>query len=572
MNTSKPKFNPNAPFQAVDAKPAFNPNAAFETVDEPVNAQRAPAIGAEAPTQLPAELGSKERLAQVMGKSREQFADIAENENNIQAARQAGAANVVTAGYAPEIVGGLASLAGQDYTQARDATYADSEAIRQKAPGNHLLGSATAAIGGAKALGLGTTGYKQAAKMGTAQGFLSNPGKSAPGDSLQLEERGINGLLGLIMGVGGNALGNLAGKGARIAADTRLVKKPGEAARHVSKYVGDASDKLQKFINGQLGIVDDAVKGKTAKVDLDQYRSMAPELVDEIEQRATKSFRQEPLPGTSVRHFTEEATSIPQPNKQIPGEAGGVFPREPVYETVMVPNPGKIADGIEMIPQRRMVPGSDKVNVPSRPAQSIPQDPISIPGKPVSQPVSPIMQQVPDGYEVEGPDLLTLRRALDDIAGWRTKGVVDPVHMAKSEGAENLANTLRPVLSGMDERVTPANQAVSDTIPLKKVLDTIRSNKDPLSALTTKSNIPTLDLVDETAGTDLLKRSGELKTANELLLDPSNYYKGLSAGMNEVRKYGVRGASELGRSLDKLPKGMKEASLATALEQKRRTK
>lgn len=537
----------------------------WEVVDEPgFQGSRGPSLAPaeEEPGLVPTNLGTS--IVEMLGLNKR--------------AAGAKAANLMTSGHLPQIVGGAKALAGGDYVTERDKAIKVMERLERDNPVSSAIGT------GAGMVGVGSAGANlvkqaptlgkrilQAGGLGAAQGAAFNPGdEEGVVDPVQAGDRATNAGLAALLGVGAAGAGELVSKGAQAARDVSFIKDRGESARKLAEWLRGASDDFQtKFIDKQLQTVDDAVKGKSAVVDLEKFRAQAPELVDEIQSRSTPSFRKETVPGTSTRHFTPEPELVPQPPRVEPAEPGGVFPREPIFEEVMVPNPNRIAGGPEMVPVRRMVPGSDKVVVAPRPEQLIPQEPIPVPRPPVSQPVQPITQQVRQGHEVAGEDILSLRRYLDKIGKWRNKGVLMPEHIARSEEAANLASSLRPTLDAFDPAIGKANKAVEEAIPLKEVVDNVASSKDPLRAIVNPTNEPAFSIVDKEAGTKLMDLAGRMRNAQDLQIDPRKFMKP-PEWPNQLRKIILRSGAETSRGLEKLPQGTKEATLQEVLERKRK--
>jgi len=122
-----------------------------------------------------------------------------------------------------------------------------------------------------------------AIRTGAAEGALQGAGQSMNEDTLA--SRAGHTALG---GVTGGAVGGVAGligKGAQASKDARLFAKPYEAAKWAQGQYDDALTKLQELIRGNTDVVEQGVKGKPIKANLEQIRKAAPELksnVDEI--------------------------------------------------------------------------------------------------------------------------------------------------------------------------------------------------------------------------------------------------------------------------------------------------
>lgn len=437
------------------------------------------------------------------------------------------------------------------------------EADMKRSPGSSiagtLVGGAIPAAAAAPAIGAGIASN---ALAGGAQGALSNPGEGG--------SRTVNGLMGLILGAGGAAIGKLAAKGAKTDKMVGLVKDESKLYDAAKAKVSGAIDTInEKVVSPADQKIRELLRGKTATLDLDKYRGLAPQMIDDLEMASPKSFKAEPVPGTGTRHYISEPTAVPQPDMVVPAEAGGTFPREPVYQTVKKPNLNRIAGGPEFLEERVMVPGSDSVNVAPRPEQRIPQAPVMQPGTAQSEQVAPIMQQKFQGHDVDGEAVLNLRQALDKDA-WKMAGAFDGDSVMKRQAQAEAANSLRPVLSGIAPETDELFEQSSNAMRLRDVL--AKGEKDPIKLLqpgdaTTKAAM--LTKVDDLVGTDLRSFGQEIQGAQDLLPKYSNLAKPLAAP-NELRKMAIRGAAKAGTAATKLPEGTNQALINVLLRGKQK--
>jgi hypothetical protein len=181
-----------------------------------------------------------------------------------------GAAQGITLGYAPQIYGGLAKLAGRDYEKARDSAAAEFSKAQNDNPWSYGAGGVAGSLP-LLATGVGEAG--EAASIGSAAlragktagliGLVQNPGESKTGDSLQIGERINNGITGLGLG----ALAGAGGKYLTNAAETtdlasRLRSTP-QAVRDMlrSKLAGAASGIQEKVIDPSMKSAQEALSG-----------------------------------------------------------------------------------------------------------------------------------------------------------------------------------------------------------------------------------------------------------------------------------------------------------------------
>lgn len=512
----------------------------------------------------------------------------------------AGVTQGLTFGYGPQITAGLATLGGKlqdlirgkvidpktgqpiprvDYITARDATAEQIAQAQEDNPMTFIAGNVAGALPAARVTGGLAAGASTAmGRIGAASGLAAAEGAVYnPGDEkgqmggLQLGERAGNAGLAALLGFGGSAAGELVRKGAKTSNMVGLVKDE-------SKLMDESANRIQGAIKAlNERVIDPAdkkvrelLRGKSAVLDLDEFRPLEPKMIDELEMKAPRAYEAKPVAGTGVRHVNPEPKLVPQPDKVIPGEAGGTFPREPVFETVMVPNPNKIADGIEMIPQRRMVPGSDRVTVQPRAAEAIPQPPVSIPQAPVAERVAPIMQQVAKGYQVDGEDILNLRQALDAGKTWKPGLALDTPAVAAREAKANKANQLRSVLSQLEPAIEEPLAQASQALRGRGILErNLRSPIEALQANDASTKGAVLSKIDQAAGTNLREFGRDVQTAKALLVEPKNLVHPLKT-WGEQLKMLVRGAAATSKQADKLPTGTNPALIKVLLEQKRR--
>lgn len=467
-----PKFLSDEEMQKLESAPQARPRiisddemAAMEA--EPANAVRQPSLAPGKQAQLPAAAGTGARLDQVMAKSRQDLSSIGQQEDDIQAARQAGAANIATLGYAPEIVGKGVEMLGGDYKAARDATYRDTAAIKAKAPGNYLAGNAAAGLGLGAVASPGALSVPAAAGFGGAQGFVTNPGKSEDGDSLQLKDRAVNAGIGMLLGGGSALAAKGVSKGAQTARDIGLIKS-GDMSRAAKDQIDDALVSLnEKQIAPRDQQLKELIKGKQFSVNPDRVE--------------------------------------------------GTFPR---LAKVMK---SKLGDG-----------ESRRALSPER--------------------------------------ALRLKRAADQSANYAQGKAFDPIATAKGEEAKSLADIMRGQINAVPG-VSKVNSEMSEMMALREALAR-PARSTPIAAIraqpgTDKDSI--IKTIDKLAGSKLDALDERIGVARDLQLDPKNFVKPLEA-MQELRKTLTRGAVESAQSLEKLPAGTREASLATVLEAKRRTK
>lgn len=205
--------------------------------------------------------------------------------------------------------------------------------------------------------------------------------------------------------------------------------------------------------------------------------------------------------------------------------------------------------------------GSMRKNIST---QQVPTPNDLIPGS-QAVPISPRVS-------IDGERALRLKRAADSAAGYGSSKPFDPVATAKGEEAKSLADLLRSQIN----QVPGAQQVNSEMAEIMAKTAALKNSARgaPISAIRAQPGTDKDSLVktiDKLAGSNLEGLDSRIGTAKDLLLHPSNFVKPLEA-MNELRKTGVRSATELSRALEKATQGTKEALLQQALEAKRRAK
>lgn len=191
---SKPKFDPNKPFEVADSKPKFDPNKPFEAAPEPDSGNPLTAFG-------------------------EGAADTATFGwlNNIRGATE------------PLVFGALNKLTGEnveadDYIQARDGYEKRTARLKEENPNAYLGGQVAGGIAQALALAPIATAngltaadrIRKAAMIGGAMGAAQNPGNVEGKESYDLAQTGKNIAMGVGLGAGFQGLGEVASKAAKI--------------------------------------------------------------------------------------------------------------------------------------------------------------------------------------------------------------------------------------------------------------------------------------------------------------------------------------------------------------------
>lgn len=166
------------------------------------------------------------------------------------------AGDALTLGYLPQIVGGAKSLAGGDYTSARDEYISNAKKRSEQFPNASLAGKG---LGVAGSLALPSTlasaptalgRIAKAGAVGGGMGLLANPGdKEGVVNPFQGEERLKNAALGGGVGAGGGlaaeAVGGLPGLLGRTAED--------RAERAAGAMVPQMKKLGRKGLQGQVG-------------------------------------------------------------------------------------------------------------------------------------------------------------------------------------------------------------------------------------------------------------------------------------------------------------------------------
>lgn len=227
----------------------------------------------------------------------------------------AGISQGLTMGYTPQIVGGLATLAGKaqdffqgevidpatgkpiprvEYTKARDSTNRQIDEAARANPGTYLAGNIAGSLapgaGMAKLGKAATLGGRmgRATALGAAQGAAYNPGdKEGVVDPIQGVDRLKNAILGAGFGAAGQGLGELASKGAKTSKMVGLVKDESKLYDESAGQIKGAIKGINKKVvepNDQK--IRELIRGKTSNLDLDQYASVAPDFVEAQGQRA----------------------------------------------------------------------------------------------------------------------------------------------------------------------------------------------------------------------------------------------------------------------------------------------
>lgn len=157
----------------------------------------------------------------------------------------------------------------------------------------HSMGKAASAIKPA-ASALGRIG--QAAGTGFLQGAAADPGEVEPGIMGQVKGRGTGGLLGLFLGGGLSAGGELIKKGAQTARDVGLIKH-GEASTHAKRAVDEALQALdEKQIAPRDAQLRELLKGKSFEVNPDRVTPTFPRLGGKMAER----LEGQPAPARAV--------------------------------------------------------------------------------------------------------------------------------------------------------------------------------------------------------------------------------------------------------------------------------
>lgn len=211
---AKPPFNPNQPFEAVGdntgAKPPFNPNQPFQ------EAPQAPAMSARDELMQPSSLIFGSDLA------KHQAAPATSLGSKLQTGAE-NALDTLTLGHGPNLEAAVQSLGSdqsrvalRDQNKARlvqesqENPYMASSGRSAGMAAPMMFGNVASAAGPLEEAGLLTRaarGFGSAGKIGTALGFLQNPGDVQGQDSgLQLGDRLTNAFKGgLLGGLGGAA-------------------------------------------------------------------------------------------------------------------------------------------------------------------------------------------------------------------------------------------------------------------------------------------------------------------------------------------------------------------------------
>lgn len=214
------------------------------------------------------------------------------------------AVDKMTLGHAPELVGAVKTLGGNNYLQSRDAAAKQMERGSSEYPVSSLIGAGTgiAATAGAQsalapinaATAAGRVG--QIAKQGAGMGLLANPGRTEGElDPTQPMERLQNSALGAFISAIMGAGGELVKKGAQTARDISTIKSGG--ASELTKQ--EINKALKSIDQTQLAPRDaklrELIKGGQYEVNPDMVEDTFPNLAKTMRGKLEEGQVRRPL-------------------------------------------------------------------------------------------------------------------------------------------------------------------------------------------------------------------------------------------------------------------------------------
>lgn len=178
---------------------------------------------------------------------------------------------------------------------------------------------------------------------------------------------------------------------------------------------------------------------------------------------------------------------------------------------------------------------------------------------------------VQQAVDVDANQLRSIRNILGKEAKFRPQAVYDAPAQAKVASAGRAQAIASDVLKGVDEGVTPLDEALSASARLSKGIDRGMLRR-PIETLQPKeggSKEATLAAIDQMAGTNLRGRGQELKAAQKMLFKSPK--EELTKGfLPALFKVGERGAIKAGSVLNQAtPAGSNEALIKALMELKR---
>lgn len=245
--SDKPKFDPSKPFDA--AKPKFDPNKAFEPLDQPADTSASQAQTAlehfgngASFGYLPQLQAAAERGVDAIGEAKDKALDMVGLDHLASIDHQLRAQGF--------------KLPDETYLAARDANIKRlakqskdnpwTAGLSNVAGGVAAGGAATPLMGAPAATGIGR--MAKAASMGSAYGGLSNPGDvEGEVSPVQAKERGVNALIGGVLGAGTQGLAETAHAAPgylKNLAEKSAVNATGATGAQASKFEDDAGRQL----------------------------------------------------------------------------------------------------------------------------------------------------------------------------------------------------------------------------------------------------------------------------------------------------------------------------------------